>query len=53
MSLTETIQIHATPEFRRQLESEAARLNLSVSAYILYLQARRIDAKARQMNSTP
>jgi len=40
MSLTETIQIQATPEFRRQLETEAARLNLSISAYILYLHAR-------------
>jgi hypothetical protein len=40
MSSTETIQFQATPEFRKQLESEAHRLNLSVSAYILYLQAR-------------
>ena len=40
MSLTETIQIQATPEFRRQLETEAAKLNLSISAYILYLHAK-------------
>ncbi|MGA3065437.1 MAG: hypothetical protein ABSF29_01180 [Tepidisphaeraceae bacterium] len=40
MSASETIQFQATPEFRRQLEAEAARLNLSLSAYILYLQER-------------
>jgi hypothetical protein len=40
MSATETIQFQATPEFHRQLESEAARLNLSLSAYILYLHTR-------------
>jgi hypothetical protein len=40
MSLTETIQFQATPDFRRQLESEAAKLNLSLSAYVLYLHAR-------------
>jgi hypothetical protein len=40
MSLTETIQFQATPEFRQQIEREAARLNLSLSAYILYLHAR-------------
>ena len=40
MALTETIQLQATPEFRQQLEFEAARLNLSLSAYILYLHAR-------------
>ena len=40
MSTTETIQIQATPEFRQELESEAAKLNLTVSAYILYLHAR-------------
>ncbi len=40
MPSTETIQLQATPEFRRQLESEAARLHLSLSAYILYLHAR-------------
>lgn len=37
---TETVQFEATPELRRQLETDAARLNLSLSAYILYLQAR-------------
>ena len=40
MSATETIQFQATPDLRRQLESEAAKLNLSLSAYILYLHAR-------------
>jgi len=40
MPATETIQFQATPEFRRQLDAEAARLNLSLPAYILYLHAR-------------
>jgi len=40
MSLSETIQFQATPEFRRQLEDEASRLKLSLSAYILYLHTR-------------
>ena len=40
MSTTEIIQYEATPEFRRQLEAEAAKLNLSLSAYIKYLYAR-------------
>jgi hypothetical protein len=40
MSVSETVQFQATPDFRRQLEAEAARLNLSLSAYILYLQSR-------------
>jgi hypothetical protein len=40
MSASETIQFQATPDFRRQLEAEAARLNLTLSAYILYLQTR-------------
>lgn len=40
MSSTETILVQATPEFRRQLEAEAAKLNLTVSAYIHYLHAR-------------
>jgi hypothetical protein len=39
---TETIQFQATPEFRRQLESEAARLKLSLPAYILYLHERMV-----------
>ena len=42
MSQTETIQLPATPALRQQLESEAARLNLSLSAYILYLHSRLI-----------
>lgn len=40
MAPTETIQFQATPYFRRQLEAEASRLNLSLSAYIQYLHAR-------------
>ena len=40
MPTTETVQFQATPEFQRQLESEANKLNLSLSAYILYLHAR-------------
>jgi hypothetical protein len=40
MSASETIQFQATPLLRQQLEDEAARLNLSLSAYILYLHAR-------------
>jgi hypothetical protein len=40
MAATETIQFQATPDFRRQLDAEAARLNLSLSAYILFLHAR-------------
>lgn len=40
MSTLDTIQFQATPEFRKQLEESAAKLNLSVSAYILYLQSR-------------
>ncbi|MEX2081803.1 MAG: hypothetical protein WEC33_09325 [Dehalococcoidia bacterium] len=40
MSATDTIQFQATPEFRKQLEAEAGRLNLTLPAYILYLHAR-------------
>jgi len=40
MSTTETILIQATSELRKQLETEAAKLNLSISAYICYLHAR-------------
>jgi len=57
MPATETIQFQATPEFRKQLESEAARLNLSLPAYILYLHARmapgsdasRLDRQVREV----
>ena len=38
---TETFEITATSEFKNQLEAEAARLHLSVSAYLYYLHARR------------
>jgi hypothetical protein len=40
MPLPETIQFQATPELRQQLEAEASRLKLSLSAYILYLHER-------------
>ena len=40
MALTETIQFQATPEFRRELEAQAAQLHLSLSAYFMYLHAR-------------
>jgi len=40
MKPTETVQFQATPELRRELEASAARLNLSLSAYILYLNQR-------------
>jgi hypothetical protein len=40
MSASETVQFQATPELRQQLEAEASRLKLSLSAYILYLHAR-------------
>jgi len=40
MSQREPIEFQATPEFRRQIEAAAAKLNLSLSAYILYLYLR-------------
>jgi hypothetical protein len=40
MPPSETIQFQATPQLRRQLEAEASRLKLSMSAYILYLHER-------------
>jgi hypothetical protein len=40
MRPSETIPFQATPALRRQLEEAAAKLNLSLSAYILYLHAR-------------
>jgi hypothetical protein len=40
MFATETVQFQATPELRRQLEGGAAKLKLSLSAYILYLHSR-------------
>jgi hypothetical protein len=40
MPATETIKFQATPELRQQLEADAAKLNLSLSAYILYLHSR-------------
>jgi hypothetical protein len=41
MSATETIQFEVTPELRREIEAEAAKLNLSLSAYFFYLYSRR------------
>lgn len=57
MSQSETIQFQATPELRKQLETEANRLHLSLSAYILYLHQRsapgrdaaRLDQHVRQV----
>jgi hypothetical protein len=40
VSTVETIQFQATPEFRQELEKEAAKLHLSIAAYILYLHTR-------------
>jgi hypothetical protein len=40
MFASETVQFQATPELRRQLEDEAAKLKLTLSAYILYLHSR-------------
>lgn len=34
---TQTLQIRVTPEFKQQLEYAAAKLNLSLSAYVMYL----------------
>ena len=45
MSASETIQFQATPEFRQQLEAEAAKLNLSLSAYIFYLHERTLPGR--------
>lgn len=45
MPLSETIQFQATPELRRQLEAEANRLKLSMSAYILYLHERALGGR--------
>lgn len=36
----ETIQLTTTPEFKRELEAAAGKLNLSVSAYLVYLHSR-------------
>ena len=40
MAQTETIQFQTTADFSKQLQSEAKKLHLSLSAYILYLHAR-------------
>ena len=45
MPLSETIQFQATPEFRQQLEGEANKLKLSLSAYFLYLHARMVPRR--------
>lgn len=57
MLTTETIQFQKTPEFRRSLEAEAAKFNLSLSAYIVYMHARlspntdsgRLDRQVREV----
>ena len=40
MASSETVQFQATPELRQRLDAEAARLKMSLSAYILYLHVR-------------
>ena len=45
MPHTETIQFEATPEFRRELEARASKLNLSLSAYLLYLHKRALPSQ--------
>jgi len=40
MPAVETVQFQASPEFRQGLEAEAAKLHLSLAAYILYLHTR-------------
>ena len=40
MTTADTIQFQATPELRQELEEAAAKLHLSMSAYILYLHKR-------------
>lgn len=60
MASSETIQIQTTPQLRAQLLAEAARLNLSLSAYILYLHERltpgvdagRLDRHVREVFGT-
>jgi hypothetical protein len=45
MASTETVQFQATREFHRLLGSEAAKLNLSLSAYVQYLHTCRVRGK--------
>lgn len=40
MATTETLQFEVTPDVRKRFEAAAAKLNLSPSAYFLYLQSR-------------
>ncbi len=40
MPNTETVQFEVTPDVRQQFEAAAAKLNLSLPAYFLYLQSR-------------
>lgn len=40
MGTTETIQFDVPTEVRKQAEAAASRLNLSLSAYFIYLQSR-------------
>jgi len=57
MSDLHTIQFQATADLHRQLEAEAEKLNLSLSAYILYAHLRlqppvdadRLDAHVREV----
>jgi hypothetical protein len=57
-SALESVQFPTSPEFKRLLEEAAARLNLSLSAYIMYLfhrgtlnpqDAARLDRDVREV----
>ncbi|HWB21086.1 MAG TPA: hypothetical protein VG711_12345 [Phycisphaerales bacterium] len=48
MSTLETMQVQITPGLKRQLEAEAARLNLSLSAYVQYMHQRLISGNDAQ-----
>ena len=41
----DNIRFPVTPGVRKQLEAEVARLNLSLSAYILYLHSRLLPGR--------
>jgi len=45
MPASETIQFQGTKELRQRLETEAAKLHLSLSAYILYLHNRTLTSQ--------
>ncbi len=57
MGASETVPVSLTPEAKQRLEAEAARLNLTLGAYIVYLversapgrDAARIDRHVREV----